>query len=117
MPKSPNVAERWAFGRSFVFGVPLSGMVAAKMPAKTVAPELRKMAEAEVESRRKTARAELLRRETEILTEITAQGLSSEAAQELFKTLPTAEQLMPQTFAGRLREKNATASHAPGVLI
>jgi hypothetical protein len=44
-------------------------------------------------------------RETEILTEITVQGLTTETVRALFETLPTVEQLMPKLQLSNLEKK------------
>jgi hypothetical protein len=67
--------------------------------------ELRRVAEAQIAARVEHANHEVLRRETEILTEIVGQGLTSEAAQQLFVKLPKAEDLIPRLQLDELEKR------------
>ena len=66
--------------------------------------ELRRVAETELEARAKTAKVEVDRNEARVLTQITADSLTSTTAQEFLRSMPSIDELMPTLSLKELEE-------------
>jgi hypothetical protein len=66
--------------------------------------ELRSMAEARIEAITQKAKLQIRRNEVEILTQLAADGFTTEAAKQMLASLPTAEALMPQVLLAELEQ-------------
>ncbi len=75
--------------------------------------ELRRIAQAQLEAQARTAKCAVERREAELLTEITAGGLTSDAAREFLAALPTPDELMPALELAEL-ERSRPLPSLPG---
>lgn len=78
--------------------------------------ELRAMAEAEIEAREKAAKVQLDRIEADLLTEITANGLTSENARTfLVEKMPSIESLMPKLSLAKLEKQQPLLGEGPAI--
>ena len=67
--------------------------------------ELRAVAQTELEARGQDAKLAIDRAEAALLTEIMAEGLTSEAAKKFLERMPTPEQLMPKLLVSDLEKR------------
>jgi hypothetical protein len=64
--------------------------------------ELRRLAEARIEAAARTAKVAIQAKEAEVLTELVADGLDSDAARKFLASMPAPEQLMPSVNVAAL---------------
>jgi hypothetical protein len=75
--------------------------------------ELRNVAESELEARAQRAKCAIERAEAELLTQITADGLTTKAARTFLEALPTVDQLMPNLQLSDLEKRRPLLDVGP----
>jgi hypothetical protein len=72
--------------------------------AKERRAELRRVAESRLEAQALRAKADIDRREVDLITQIVQEGLDSEHAKAFLETMPTVSELMPELMLNTVEE-------------
>ena len=75
--------------------------------------ELRVAAVSELQARAQKAKCVIDQAEAEVLTQLTAQGLTTEAARTFLETMPSVEKLMPKLQLADLEKRRPLLSVGP----